>query len=97
MLVDEGFPHAGLEGCGCNDEDSLAVSFGDAADHLGGHVGLPEPDFVGDDHSVVFVEESQHACDAFTLVAEEIEERLVELFGGFAIELPQHPQEHDPR
>lgn len=74
--IEEGLPHALLERGRSKHEHPLPVLLGRLADHLGGDVGLAEPDFVGDQDAAVRFEQPQRAGHAVAL-----EGRQAELLG----------------
>ena len=97
VLVQERFPHRRLQRRRRDDQHPLAGLVGGPAHHLGSHERLAQADLVGDDHAVVLVEDPQHPRHALALEAREPHRRHQVVVGHVAVQLEQHPQEHQPR
>jgi hypothetical protein len=86
-----------FNGAGETISHPLTVLFGGAPYDFSGHEGLTQSDLVGDDHSAVGLEDPKHPRHALALETGETHHRLESIvLRRVPIELPEHPQKHQP-
>jgi hypothetical protein len=97
VLAEERPPRGILERRRDDDQDLLTVLLGRAPDHLAGDERLAQPDLVADQHPTELVEDPERAGNPVALEFGHVQPEPVLVRLGTAIELVEHPEEHDPR